>query len=254
MEQKWGKYRKASIDMSLFLSILGQIDVNYCLVMVMMEYVMKIKRKVLLVGLLAFSIGFSNSINAYTREDLEKYRTINAVISIGSIASAIDIKEHGRHFNRILADFSMASMLADNILSAALEKNNHILTQIIDQANGIIMSRGQELLAAKIVMGIIRIILTYWLFDVIKEKYPLAEQGFTRRKLRVFVRATLETIFYPLNERERRGFIDLFFSRATAFAESFLGGAIIECFGAAIANNIEEKAQREPLKQSANLV
>jgi len=225
------------IDMSHFLSILGRINVKYCLVMLVMEYVVKIK----LIALFVFLIGSNSKTNAYTREDLETYRTISAIASIGSITSAMDMHEHGRRFNIILAGASMVPMVADGILSAALEKNRHILTQIIDQINGIIMSEGPEFPTAKVVTEIIRIILTYWLFDVIKEKYPLKEQESTRRKWRVFVQASLTTIFYPLNERECRDFISLFCLRMSAFAGSFLGAALIEYLGSVVASNVEEK-------------
>jgi len=203
--------------------------------------------KIKIIALIAFLIGFNNTANAYTREDLEKYRTINAIVSIGSIASAIDIYKNGRYYNESLETVSKIPFIVDALLSTALEKNSHILPQIVNIISSeIIVHRLRIPTGSERIMAIVHIVLTYWLFNVIKQKYPLKEQETTRRKWRVFVRATLATIFDSLDERELQDIVFLFASRISTFASTCLAAAILEYLGSVIARNIQEDASAKP--------
>jgi hypothetical protein len=203
--------------------------------------------KIKIIALIAFLIGFNNTANAYTREDLEKYRTINAIVSIVSIASAIDISKNGRDFNKPLHTVSSIPLIVDGLLSTALEKNHHILLEIVSLISAKIISDSYGINNdLRIIMAIVQIVLTYWLFNVIKQKYPLKEQETTRRKWRVFVRATLATIFDSLDERELQDIVFLFASRIGTFASTCLASAILEYIGSVIARNIQEDASAKP--------
>ncbi len=198
--------------------------------------------KIKILALLIFLLNINCTISAYTREDLEKYRTISAVVSAGSMmASAINSNRNGNRPDSLLRMATSISLIINSVLNIALEKNPYILVPIASIVSGFIESNDyNHWIETGMLPSIIQGALHWWVCDVIHRKYPLKEQEITRRALRAFTLALVVTIFKGRSELEMQNNIFFIVSRLVCFLIVCISANILECMGYVVAHNVTE--------------
>ena len=232
------------------------------------------KRKIIL--FIALCFGFQITAQPYTKEDVEKLRTIVGVTSFASLPAAyfcgkkinaliprlqalaqrreFDDSWHTRYQfangldelknQQLILIGGFLPLIIDEILAAALEENQqHGLVRLSKFFSELILINQLDAKPTSFIFAIIfQEIIRPIIFNAIKKSYPNKDKGFTRRLLYTLTLAINKGIDRVIMAPDQT-------SKGAVFLEDtfkgFLTFAFIEYIGSIIACNMEEKSPQQ---------